>query len=509
MSFARMAAIGLAAWIYAALVLCCGPADAGGPYRAFKLGFWSGGAYTDDRTGAFTHCSAGVAYDSGINVFVLVTGDYRWWLGFINPDWALTPNARMPVALRFGGGPRLAMQGTVPSREVVLVPLPANSRTIDSFRRSSQLNLTVEGRSFHFKLGGTPAVMAGLEGCVRTSLALAAHASPVAPATSATAASTAPETAAAAGAAASPAADAPKTAALVATPPAAPPETPSTAPTAPEPAAPEPAAPEKAASAPAAPAAPPPAGTASLAAIAGKTRAPPVVSPPSTAALPSAAPRAAVEPAAKEPAAAAPAAKEPGAVSAALEPPPPAAAPPASGFSPRLPAPQLSAVGPAPPATGVELEELGLAKDFFETAQLPNAHLAIADKPAALASFSAVWRSDNAAGAVKIIPPGPDVTGIGIASNLIAVDPQMCKGNFASARSSARLDGNVVFSAVLSCTEAAEQRTAQYFITSRHDGGFVVFAVVGSNPAGTSAVADQQRIELFQKAAVQAAGTHG
>ena len=68
MSFARIAAVAAAA-----LVAWCATANAGGPLRPFKQGFWSGGAYTDDRTGAFTHCSAGVAYDSGINLFVLVT----------------------------------------------------------------------------------------------------------------------------------------------------------------------------------------------------------------------------------------------------------------------------------------------------------------------------------------------------------------------------------------------------------------------------------------------------
>ncbi|MGH7029260.1 MAG: hypothetical protein ACREE9_07925, partial [Stellaceae bacterium] len=152
------------------------------------------------------------------------------------------------------------------------------------------------------------------------------------------------------------------------------------------------------------------------------------------------------------------------------------------------------------------LEEIRLAQDFFTTAQLPNARLVVTDKPAALASFTAVWRSDNAAGAVKIIPPGPDVSGIGIASDLIAVDPRMCQGNFATARSSATIDRSVVFSVMLSCTEADEQRSAQYFITPRRQGGFVVFAVVGSSAAGGF---DQQRLDLLTRAAVRAAQNDG
>ena len=80
------------------------------------------------------------------------------------------------------------------------------------------------------------------------------------------------------------------------------------------------------------------------------------------------------------------------------------------------------------------IEEVRLATDFLSRARLADARLVVADKPPALSDFTAVWRSEDAAGAVKIIPPGPDVSAIGIASNLIAVDPQVCKGDFTAAR---------------------------------------------------------------------------
>src|ERR1700758_2500451 len=51
---------GVAAIALTGLVLSSAAATAAGPYRAFQSGLWSGGAYTDDRTGAFSHCSAGV-----------------------------------------------------------------------------------------------------------------------------------------------------------------------------------------------------------------------------------------------------------------------------------------------------------------------------------------------------------------------------------------------------------------------------------------------------------------
>jgi hypothetical protein len=160
-------------------------------------------------------------------------------------------------------------------------------------------------------------------------------------------------------------------------------------------------------------------------------------------------------------------------------------------------------------ATATALEEIRLATDFLTNARLPDARLIVAEKPPALADFTAVWRADDAAGAVKIIPPGPDVTGIVIASNLIAVDPQVCKGDFSAARYRKDFDNGAVFSAVLSCSEADEQRITEYFITARRQGGFVVFAVIRSKAVDKTPDFDWQKIEVLSKAAVQAAESQG
>ncbi|MGH7032061.1 MAG: hypothetical protein ACREEZ_16750, partial [Stellaceae bacterium] len=184
MAFARIAAIALAV---AVSVLGWGSAEAAGPLRAFKLGFWSGGAYTDDRTGDFTHCSAGVAYNSGISMFILVTAGDRWWLGFVDPRWAHSPNAKLQVELRLDAGASFPRFGTIPSRHLLLVPLPDNSHVIDTLRRSAQLTLVAAGESFRFKLTDAAAVLDELTDCVRGSTALAARAPLATPATAASA----------------------------------------------------------------------------------------------------------------------------------------------------------------------------------------------------------------------------------------------------------------------------------------------------------------------------------
>jgi hypothetical protein len=482
MPLARIATITITA-----SVLWCATAGAGGPLRPFKHGLWTGGAYTDDRTGAFTHCSAGVAYDGGINLFVLATGGHRWWLGFTNPKWHLSPNASGSLKLEFDDSPPVSGLVSIPSGQLLLVSLPDDPNLLAAFHRSSRLALNVEGQSFSFKLRGTLAVMEQLADCVRSSVALEAQA-PTPPASTASAPNSAP-----AGAVASPApSSSPAVTALGAA--AAPAET-----------APAAAAASTAGGAPVG------SVTADLSAPAAETTSPAHAAPSgaesgsnraggfSPTALPSARSR----------------------------PPPQSAEKPATTaqtrFSPSAAPPlAFTSVAPVisvPPSTATASvlslrtptanEEVQLATNFFTKARLPDARLVVADKPPALADFDAVWRSEDAAGAVKIIPAEPDVRGIDIASHLIAVDPQLCKGDFSAARFRTDIGNSVVFSAVLSCSEANEQRITEYFITPRHQGGFIVFAVIRSKAVDQTPGFDRQKIDVLSRAAVEAAEGQG
>jgi hypothetical protein len=375
-SFAYATAIALIG-----LVLSSASADAAGPYRPFQTGLWSGGAYTDDLTGAFSHCSAGVVDDSGLNMFIVSTAGHGWWLGFTNPNWSLTPYAGLPIKLRFDARPEIDEVAAVPNGQLLLVPMPDDSRLLDTFRHSSQLSAITSEQSFTLKLGSTSAAISELTNCVHTSIA-------------------------------------PDNSAPVSSP------------------------------------------------------APPAASESAVASAPAA---------------------------------PPAASPSAS----EMPAVPATSAAVASMSTLVardwtEPEEVRLTRSFLMAAHLSNAHLVDTNKPAALASFKAVWRSDDAAGAVKIIPPGHNMNGVAIASELISVDPNLCKGDFAAARSRDVVDRAEVVRAVLSCADGHSELVAQYFIAPRQQGGFVVFAVIGDAGARNGIAADGDKRDLFDRAVVQA-----
>jgi hypothetical protein len=58
--------------LFVSMFVMSGAAHAAGPFRPFQFGLWSGGAWTNDQTGAFSHCAASVPYTSGITMFASI-----------------------------------------------------------------------------------------------------------------------------------------------------------------------------------------------------------------------------------------------------------------------------------------------------------------------------------------------------------------------------------------------------------------------------------------------------
>src|SRR5260370_15733583 len=81
-------------------------------------------------------------------------------------------------------------------------------------------------------------------------------------------------------------------------------------------------------------------------------------------------------------------------------------------------------------------------------------------------------------------------------------------GKSNAARSREVVEGAVIFRAALSCVDGEDDRTAQYFVTPRQRGGFVVFAIIGNNAAGGGA-ANRPKPHFLGRAAPQSATPGG
>jgi hypothetical protein len=343
-------------------------AFAKGPIGTIKVGNWAGGAYTNDDTGAFSHCAAGATYLSGIYFVVSLDASGGWTLGFAHQSWQLQPNEAFPIDLTFDGQAQFHVFGAALTSNFVRVPMPVNSALMAQFRKSSTMAALAKGQLFQFKLDSTSQLLPALANCVAS---IKAH---------------------------------------------------------------------------------------------GIARAGDF----------------SVKPAPKTAVAVAP--------------------PPAVGGSLKVDS------GP-PTSPELQIEAIEIASNFILKIALHSPKvLSRAETPVEIASTGAAWRSDEATGFVRIVPPQSNVKGLDVAAAVVGNDAKDCRGKFASGRMSELVDSDVVFRGFASCEDSDGARVAQYFIVPREKGGFVMFSVVANTKVEQAReITKDERLTDFRKAAWTAA----
>lgn len=157
-----------------------------------------------------------------------------------------------------------------------------------------------------------------------------------------------------------------------------------------------------------------------------------------------------------------------------------------------------------PVSQELQIEAIELASNFLMKTQLHSAQVVSrADTPVELASYGAAWKSEEAAGFVRIIPTGADVKGLDVAATVIGNDAKACKGKFASGRMSELVDSDVVFRGFATCEDLDGSRVAQYFILPRRKGGFVMFSVqTNMKTEQARDITKEEKLVDFRKAAL-------
>ena len=135
--------------------------------------------------------------------------------------------------------------------------------------------------------------------------------------------------------------------------------------------------------------------------------------------------------------------------------------------TPQTTASSLELARPQEGSAELQLEAMQLASNFILKAPLLShpSLLSRSETPVSLISSGAAWKSDNATGFVRIIPPQPNVTGLDVAAAIVGNDAKDCKGKFASARNSELIDSEVVFRGMSSCDDSKnpQLRSTSFF----------------------------------------------
>jgi hypothetical protein len=141
-------------------------AESKGPFGSIRVGQWAGGAYTEDATGTFTHCAAGVTYLSGILFVVGLGANGVWMISFHHPSWSLTPRETIPIGLTFDNREQFNVFGFAETSNIVIVLMPRNSALLNEFRKSNFMTAYAKGNAFPFALTSTSQLMPVLATCV-------------------------------------------------------------------------------------------------------------------------------------------------------------------------------------------------------------------------------------------------------------------------------------------------------------------------------------------------------
>jgi S1-C subfamily serine protease len=141
-------------------------AGAAGPYGSIRIGNWTGGAFTDDNNGAFTHCGATTGYGNGVILVVGKNATDSWLLGFASPNFHLTKGNSVKIDVTFDGQEQARLFATATSESMALAVLPPNvART---FQKAS-LMVAVSGPTvLNFNLTSTGPLLGALSNCVTT-----------------------------------------------------------------------------------------------------------------------------------------------------------------------------------------------------------------------------------------------------------------------------------------------------------------------------------------------------
>lgn len=158
------------------------PAGAAGPFGKIVVGNWSGGTFTNDQSGDFSHCAVSARYKSGVTMLTSVTAQYSWMLGFSKADWKLRTGETLNLRLVFDRSTTIDVTATIKAPTLVTIAMPAQSNLINAFRQGRYLELVANDARYTFALTSTGEMLPALVECVKQSAHVRGPTAPRAPA---------------------------------------------------------------------------------------------------------------------------------------------------------------------------------------------------------------------------------------------------------------------------------------------------------------------------------------
>ena len=156
----------LKSFVAAVLLQAClaGSAHAAGPFGSVNVGNWVGGAFSNDETGAFSHCAATTPYASGVILVVSQNAAGTWSLAFANPNYHFNKGENAAIDVTFDGQEQARLFATAYRSDMLTAIMPVN--VVRAFQKASLMVATAGRSVLNFNLTSTGPVIAALANCV-------------------------------------------------------------------------------------------------------------------------------------------------------------------------------------------------------------------------------------------------------------------------------------------------------------------------------------------------------
>lgn len=151
--------------VAALLQLCLAAlAHAAGPFGSVNVGNWIGGAFSNDETGAFSHCAATTPYANGVILVVSQNAAGTWSLAFASPNYRFNKGENAAIDVIFDGQEQARLFATAYQSNMLTAVMPAN--VVRTFQKASLMVATAGRAVLNFDLTSTGPVIAALANCV-------------------------------------------------------------------------------------------------------------------------------------------------------------------------------------------------------------------------------------------------------------------------------------------------------------------------------------------------------
>jgi hypothetical protein len=132
----------------------------------FQVGHWTGAAYADSN-GDFSHCAAGMKFNSNVTLLFSLNKNFVWTIAFHNPAWAFESGQRVTLTLAIDKTPPMKREAEVFNPSGIVITLEDDADLFRRFKSAKRVKISGARESFEFEMNRMDELLTKLLACAK------------------------------------------------------------------------------------------------------------------------------------------------------------------------------------------------------------------------------------------------------------------------------------------------------------------------------------------------------